>query len=84
VDLRPITADDFNGCEVEDFSVFQAVSLIPSHSLSLASPAMRGRRRLVKTAFGGACRLSFFMGLTRRRTLFQRGRSDEGAEAAQG
>ena len=35
--------------------------------------------------FGGACRLSFFTGLTRRRTLVSwRGRSDEGAEAAHG
>lgn len=42
----------------------------------------RGDRSL---PFGGACRLSFFVGLTRRRTLVSwRGRSDEGAEAAQG
>jgi len=45
-------------------------------SISLASPAMRGRRRRVNTAFGGTRRLSFFMGLVGRRTLpFFRGAS---------
>jgi hypothetical protein len=47
----------------------QSVSLAPSSLGSLASPAMRGRRRLRNTTFRRRARLSSCSGLDRRRRL---------------